>query len=314
MPSPQTVFGHRPPVPAVANQHNLRLLKAGTRSPPSFSSRQTKLLAPRSREVRQNVAEVSGGWTAHGGTRSAMFHREVYEASPRTADTNSDVHACPRLCQHPSAVLRQVKPPGKKQRSPPHGAQVSGWPSQRWARGARTAVPGPRIGEDARSSRRPSSPQRGLPPLPGGPDAPQPPGRPLAPVLAGGAGPDMAAPIPARPWRAAALTCIRRGGGWRRGGGGGAAGSNDMQAAARRGRGTGRRRRRQRRRGGAGRGSGGAEGGGAGGGDGRRRRQERGGRRRDPGAAPRPRGGGGEPPVGPAGRRRLLGTPVGPRS
>ncbi|XP_015716678.1 39S ribosomal protein L1, mitochondrial isoform X1 [Coturnix japonica] len=59
LPTPQTACGHGPPVPAETNQHNLQLLKVDTQSP-SFSSGQTKLLVPRSREVRRNVAEVFG--------------------------------------------------------------------------------------------------------------------------------------------------------------------------------------------------------------------------------------------------------------
>uniref|UniRef100_A0A8C9FD80 Uncharacterized protein n=1 Tax=Pavo cristatus TaxID=9049 RepID=A0A8C9FD80_PAVCR len=75
MPTAQTAFGRGPPVPAVANQHNLWLPKADTRSP-SFSSGQTKLLAPRSREVRQNMSEVSGGRTHSGAAtrRDALRH------------------------------------------------------------------------------------------------------------------------------------------------------------------------------------------------------------------------------------------------
>lgn len=74
IPTPQTAFGHGPPVPAVADQHNLWLPEADT---PTFSNGRTKLLAPRSRQVRQNVPKVSGGRTEHGGAatrRDALRH------------------------------------------------------------------------------------------------------------------------------------------------------------------------------------------------------------------------------------------------
>lgn len=84
-----------------SQKQTLQLSAAGGQSCSPRGPGRSDRTCPRFRAVGQNTAGPP-----HGGTRSAMFRGEVYEASPRTAGTNSDVRARPRLCQHPSAGLR----------------------------------------------------------------------------------------------------------------------------------------------------------------------------------------------------------------